>query len=236
MSTSMLNINVLVDFDALFDTRMAVLGLQGNEVVIALMYNAKYHNRRSDDFTALSTLVNQDKFKLDYEKRGTDQHIRNNLTFTKILDLVRDSEDAFYTDNPTAVEGGGYNVHLNIYPFKLSDKEKVDLVEGFSELFLRPVKLVDFNPAILNPKYLRENYTSYVTYDFDMWLKTHIDRLTAYPIAGFEFVVPYLAKAEPTSKEDRDAFDSNKIMEDSLIILGPFMMPIYRTIADFCIG
>lgn len=158
---------LIVDLDALFDTRLTVLEQISPQLAAYHLLNG-YVDRESDDFKYCPIEL----FKKVYAMR--DEKILEESIMTKVkeivIDFMRDAIKVFGTDrNKTRV-----NVYINVWPYKISAdaaglmlKPFYDAVDGNAN-----IHMVNIPPGELTPDVCKEHFSYVIKYDYMDWLVT----------------------------------------------------------------
>lgn len=184
--------NLLIDLDAMLDTRMGTLvGMDVN--ISKVLPIATYRNRTKDDWTELTGgVVTTEMFNEHYAKR--DIKTLRNSVITGLIPIV-----ITYIDSLTARFFRGVNVKsvsidINTYPYTLPGP----IAEAFKNCLrvLVPtyvsVGIGCVSPEEMTPDFLKNNYSGWVTYEFHPWLEMHQDALLVRPINEVSVIIPKL--------------------------------------------
>lgn len=166
--------SLLIELDAILDTRIATVAKISPAASIKLLSDL-YRKRNHDDLGILFEDIDNDAFKEAYSKRDTDvlRQARPTKMFFHLVSLTAEMVREAIA-HPFVKE---VRIDINTYPYKLSEVERKD-IETMISYYVGPVVTVStvmLPPSVLTPKYLDENYTLVVMYDFDTWLVTHLN-------------------------------------------------------------
>lgn len=212
---------ILVDLDAIQDTRMGTIALLNKEAMRAM--GEGYWKRPSDNFQDLTRgmVLNEDYIK-QYKARNKDtlkQSIATGVVHylgfcTRTLQGLKTGPD----------EVDEIVVTINAYPYVFEEGERRSFIEAL-QTFLAlstKVEMVSIPVQELTPHYLNSHYDAYVTYDFNTWDSYHRTNLIRNPMPEFTIIAPalFLAGKEPTEDECRDEdgtlYDPFKIVQMAL--------------------
>ena len=144
-------IKILVELDALLDTRLGAIAFLNPQVADSILENsASYVERKSDEFDRVDSRINLEEYKQVYKERGKKEICKFSFltVFVDTLDImIRDMERKASMGNP---EYSLPTLDVNIYPYIFNEGEKESLIETLSEL-------LGFNPEKINCVY--EPYT-----------------------------------------------------------------------------
>ena len=229
--------HLLVDLDTLLDTRMGTLVKIDLDNLVKID-KKKYLTRRSDNFDELVN-VDIDEYKELYKNRDVETLKCSGMTtymlaVNKMLGEIAKEK----IDNP-AIES--IELHVNYYPYKLSEsmiKEFTDVISFYTNR-LTKVKLVNLHPMLITPSLLKNEYSLYATYDFDVWLGLQGKNLENHPIPTVTVNVPSLFVNEVPDKEAIEQIGVNKdtdLFGSFEYLLAPYVSLTYSDIKYFCLN
>ncbi len=168
-------IKILVELDALLDTRLGAIAFLNPQVADSILENsASYVERKSDEFDRVDSRINLEEYKQVYKERGKKEICKFSFltVFVDTLDImIRDMERKASMGNP---EYSLPTLDVNIYPYIFNEGEKESLIETLSELLgFNPEKInCVYEPYTgLNIDYFRTaDYSLVVFYNFTTWL------------------------------------------------------------------
>ena len=159
---------ILVELDALLDTRIATIGRMGGDVLKTVLAS-NYHSRLIDYWEG----IDNDQFKELYTNRNIVTLKESILTNIGIL--VADFCKKTIELNTTSPFHYKPKVSINIHPYKLTDSDintvissVVMLIDGMGD-----VEAIDVPYSYLTPKYLLQNTSVVVLYKYDDWLEAN---------------------------------------------------------------
>lgn len=158
--------HMLVDLDALVDTRLALLFDMDEQLAKRVMTN--WPLRIEDNWPEIKGKV----FIERYQQR-TKSLLQLALPTLVGPWVLQELYDASVSNIGKPSEGEAA-LAVNIYPYQFSPKEQKLLLAGLTRKFggLAPVRLVDLSTAELRPSRLKE-FTVWVKYDFWDWFDVH---------------------------------------------------------------
>lgn len=183
--------HLLVDLDALLDTRLGCL-IQHRPEAAAEMDVTAYRARLTDELWTLCEGVTEEEYKQWWAERDIEtlQHsfatsIMMRLKAMTYNLIAVQAKQQFMTD---------LKVTVNTYPYRLDEDVKeayrqavVDVVaKGFR------VEVVYLTPETLTPTHLAGTYHYYAIYDLDKWLTVHHEALAEHPMPSFSMNAPSL--------------------------------------------
>lgn len=206
---------ILVDFDCLYDVRLAALASVDEDCAARLAVNKEYINRFTDDIIGLSKLSplkakayeealvskNMDSLFKFLRPTGIVDRIRTLVLETK---RTRDSEPVSQT----------IELIVNLKGYHLKSDEVSELREVLKSIICTDtVEFIDSSTEQLTPVQLKNHYRSYVLYSFDEWIKAHIDVLKLKPMASVSL---YPAAISATGDEEDITFLKHGMAQDSV--------------------
>lgn len=219
---------ILVDLDAVLDTRIATLMKIDEQATLDILYSGAYDDRKVDDFEKLTDgkIVNEE-FINKYHDRDV-----NTLIDARPTNAVRFVRSITYELGKKSLSGPdveSVNVHLNMTGYDLTVEEQHGLCDALST-FMYPTTLVNpvnIKMSDITPHLLDETYEAFVTYDFNHWYCEHAPALTNHPIPRNTIFAPALyLEVEPpkdvlktTHGEITDSFRMVEFMFKQLIEL-----------------
>ena len=181
------SVKLLLELDALLDTRLSILGSMDPKRTATIMQDSSYTTRVIDRFPGFDNKA----FKEAYDNRTTKALA--GAMRTDVFKILHDFITRVMNRNivsPTPVDT---EIVVNSYPYKLTEKEQTIMALGLiKSLPLCPkVTFVDMPVNKLTPQYLR-GFGCVIMYNFNEWLTEFLaeDHLSACPIPDTTFFVP----------------------------------------------
>lgn len=216
--------NILIDLDALLDTRLGTIAKVAGGDVAAQVMEAGYWQRENDDFERLSQgkITNAD-FIAAYEQRDVD-NVRNSLLTAMPL-LLGPITRTLQSRQVRQLDVGNITVTLNTWPYELYPEEEAAFAESLAPYVSLNTRIavVSLPLHLATPEVLVGQYDAWITYDLDAWLTAHKDTIKVKPIPEFTLIVPkiYYTRRLPTEEElresDTNQFDPFKIVELAML-------------------
>lgn len=156
---------IIVDLDALFDTRLAILDMLDPLLAVHALENG-YLDREDDNFKYCPLEL----FNQLYAKRNNDILGRSLMTQVKgiIIDYVKDGNEKLNTKKT----GAFINVYINVWPYKIDEDAAGEIllplhkaVDGKAN-----IHLINIKPEELTPEVCKKNFSYIIKYDFIEWL------------------------------------------------------------------
>ena len=160
---------ILIELDALLDTRLALLASLGDTYLDHALSNDYYHNRISDKFGDLSI----ERFYELYGKR--DKSILKEAFITPMGVLLK--EFAFSTLKQILNTPYHYQpkILLNIYPYDLNEDEIEIIIRALINVTLNKADIQVINTPYedITPSYVKKHISSMILYNCYKWIETH---------------------------------------------------------------
>lgn len=199
--------NVLIDVDAIFDTRLGVISLFDEELAVEIMNNG-WRERYADDITIFTDAISKDAYQRMYQNRNKEVLKRSRLTsfIFELGDTINHLEEMIKTDYGIIKES---TIYLNLFPYiDLTDEEQFEFVVGLKHYLQTDldIQVVFYEPMKLNMPFLRdEEILTYITYDYGLWMRSIFSEEL-----GKDYVIPYpsLQVLIPEVLPDKDTLDT----------------------------
>lgn len=194
---------ILIDIDALFDTRLGTVALYDPKVALNLLNRPEYAVRLHDNFSEYIDVPDWDheQYMLNYKHRNVAT-----LSYSKPTGIVFGLKALCLEtlkelhDNP---EHEKIEVYLNINPYlDLTSSEIVDLRVYLKEYLPDFVKVKVINKSLeeLTPMFMKPLFTHWITYAFNDWTAIHFntdmsyDELVEKQNPHLKVIIPMLLK------------------------------------------
>lgn len=191
---------LMVDLDALFDTRLATLEFIDPWLAINALKNG-YLDRVSDDFEFCPIAL----FKQVYDKR--DLNILENSMLTDVVLIVLDFLK-------TAIkQRTDVNLYINIYPYDIDPQASGELLLPFYKAIdgQANIHVVKLNYKELSIKECKEHFSYLIKYDYIDWLKYHSKELVKNPMREITLVAPRLYLGGTPTQQQLDELGNAKM-------------------------
>lgn len=227
---------LLLDLDALYDTRFATLLLLNKDAAIQAVRNG-YQIRELDDFETLTGgLVTNEQFQKAYAARDLDTLKKSIITgvplvlITHIETLVERME--------RGVNVKHVSITINTWPYILPGPVIEAIVEALGVL-IQPFVHINsrrINPKSLNPVTFKGMFDGWATYDFDSWFAMHHEELLYRRANELTVILPRLHISAPEEYETQEDEAMNKLDKQSLhsMVLEEFIHLEHLPVVDFC--
>ena len=183
---------LLLSLDDLLDTRAGVLCDLNPKLVAELLLDPSYTDRIIDVFKGF----NKDDFDKRYKER--DKKVLSLSTSTKVGVIIFDFVQRVVNRNLESPFNMDPVVHINMYPYNLSDKEQSYIKAAvLTKLPLKPqIEFVNLSLEQITPQLLKENYKTAIMYHFWDWIEIQSknENIKKCPLPDFTIFAPMLLK------------------------------------------
>jgi hypothetical protein len=182
---------ILVELDALLDTRLPTLSLISSKAGLECAQDPRYYDRVIDDFEPICGIT-KDAFRALYQKR--DAEIMRSATITEMPFILNDLVSKLELETLDTPFVSRVIVEVNIYPYTLDEEER-DLIAlavmarcgGGTE-----VRCVRFAANVLTPAVVRERYSGLILYNFRDWMQCHLEAFISVKMPRVSVLAPAL--------------------------------------------
>jgi hypothetical protein len=178
---------IVVDLDALFDTRLATLDLLDPLLAAHALQNG-YLDREEDAFK----FCNHELFRRVYAKRDEETLGRSRMTQIKgiVIDFMKDGINRFKTERTKAY----VNVYINVWPYKIAEDAVGEILKPFYDVVggMANIHVVNLRPEDLTPDVCKKHFSYIIKYDFMEWLVKlgELGLIQNNPMQGITLVAP----------------------------------------------
>lgn len=192
---------VLVELDALLDTRLGTLHCLNPDYAVQALQSNKYFDRVMDDFTDICG-VDKESFREAYGKRGMAELIASTITeIPFVLAELTMKLEADIIDTPFVSD---VVVEINCYPYVL-DAEEQDVLSNAVSCRLNEdtlVRCVRYAPEELTPALVKERYGGMILYNFRDWLGCQLEEFEKVKMPRITILAPALFHDEIPKKDE----------------------------------
>lgn len=160
---------IYVELDCLLDTRLAVLeGLDKDKVIDII--DEGYHTRRQDWWEG----IDMAEYRRRYNERNL--YTLSQSTVTGCVALIQKVAFELASDLPESPVHNKIEVHINTYPYKLSDDEYLGIEAALAQWISAPVsyQFIYLAPEQLSVGLVNTKYAVLIMYDYSSWLEMHL--------------------------------------------------------------
>ncbi len=190
---------ILVQLDALLDTRLGTLSRINPEGIEALVTSG-YQNRKVDFFEGYDT----QQFNEMYAKRDKETLMLS--IETKMFLFLGQLVDVLDEQTIMRPYHSGVEIVVNTHPYVLDEEDLVTIrnTVDYWTKGMAPVKLVTIPPKDLTPEFCKANYSAMIFYDFAEWLPLHIATLDTVRMVDVTIYIPSIFKMADKDSHQTD--------------------------------
>lgn len=192
---------ILVELDAILDTRLATLAKINPEAAVKTANDLRYYDRLIDDFVEVCG-VTKEEFREAYKNR--DVEVLQNSVMTEIililneltLKLEMEANDTPFVSNVI--------VELNVFPYQLDEDDRLAIAEA---VMMRcghstEVKCVFYHPKEMTPQAIKNRYSGMFIYNFRDWMEHHVEAFKSFSMPRVTVMAPALFYDEIPSDDE----------------------------------
>lgn len=229
--------NLLLDLDALFDTRMGTLISIDKEISKHLPL-LDYRERQLDNFEKLTNgHIKQADYLERYAKRNVET-LSNSMT-TGIVPILMHYLEGLKERLFRGVDVSSISIDINLYPYVIPGP-LVETIRGCLDTLMPPytvIRTVSIKPEAMSPDDIEYRYNGWITYDFNRWLELHHERLLVKPINGISVILPRLFVEEPGERvveEEDGTFKPEDRHGQFEMIMEEYIHLEHIPVCDYC--
>ncbi len=165
---------ILIELDTILETRLGTVDLLNREWAEKLAMS-DYRHRISDDFNLFVPEIDMDEYKKRYAKRNWEVLAHSAPTEFSV-DLTRILDELLF-DPKRLSPHATTEIHVNIYPYDLTDEEKIQMVQAIHEITATVfyVRLVNIPPYSITFETIKtNNWVAMFAYDLNLILTNMI--------------------------------------------------------------
>jgi hypothetical protein len=192
---------ILIELDALLDTRLGTLRQQMGVEYAQRILTLDYITREIDAFEGIETSVFQEMYA------ARNEETLKCSVVTALVTRLKDLTTFLSELAVNAPEYDGIRLAVNTYPYRLSKAVLRDIGKSVSVWTggLIPVELVNITPQDLTPIHVKSHFAMLFMYDYGSWIETQTVAFHETLIPEIHLVAPalYFSK-KPDAKELKD--------------------------------
>ena len=209
---------ILVELDALLDTRLALIAEYSTACLSAVLKANTYHTRLADSYPGLTIEAFQER----YHRR--QKSVLKHAIITPVADLVK---SFVYRTLKQALNSPFHyqpKIIVNTYPYQLTEAETTLIIHSLIGLTdqVADVEAVYASYDEIDPAYVKQHLSVMVLYDYTRWLDVHsvAGRFNKVTCPEVGLVAPQLYFKEYDTKADHAAvFQSMEQLAQPFIAL-----------------
>lgn len=194
----LVNYDVFIDVDALFDTRLPILFALSPTTMDECLKSGLYRSRVKDSFGDIPSSV----FKGFYDNR--DKRVLLAARPTEMFNLLAEYIGTTTIAMTSIGDSRTIRVYLNIYPYNLIGDEVDTILTLLDNIATRvEVEVVSFSNHDLTPKWIEKNVGVVIKYDSIEWVDIAMSygTLQKTPLLETIMMGPHLITGDIDSKD-----------------------------------
>lgn len=207
---------ILIDMDAIMDTLMGSAVLDNVDNLEALIANG-YHNRYHDQLSMLVPSINDNRLALLRKEKPKQVLMasRPSLMVYTLNEMILAAKIG--RDNNPYTEDS--SVHINYYPYPLTDSEVEEFIGGFQALFgIDKVYMFSMAHSNLKPNIIASDYEHYICYDINRFLENHVKVLDKDVMRNVTVTFPIRVKGQ----------DAHNVTEEHIDLIRTQLSEIFK--------
>lgn len=186
---------VYIDFDSIFDTRIALIQHLSRPAARRVVRTKKYFDRLADDFWNTDNAIKQAEWEDIWENRGSRLDF-NTLQMTDVV--VELYKEKVERDNLMAsgVDVTMDDLVINLWPYKIDEVAEKHLAEEFTVIGFKQVSFINIDPVSLQASFFHSGYRQVIMYDMNRWLSSAWRSVAEDPLIKTRFISPLFIKGE----------------------------------------
>ncbi len=194
---------IMVDLDALFDTRIATIAGLNPETGIKLIANDRYRKRTNANWTDITNgAITTEAFNEAYRNR--DKETLTRATITKMPEIIGEFTKSLQWRGIVKIDVDKVSIKVNTWPYKFTSDEKRVLRDCMAQ-YTSATATIEFVHVSLQdmiPSRLDELADIWITYEYNDWIAMHQDNLLRYRIPMMTILVPQVMYNEELINEE----------------------------------
>lgn len=231
-------LRLLLDLDAMLDTRMGTLFRLDPQATDWFNLEA-YRNRTKDDFTELTGgRITTEQFQEQYARR--DVETLKHSVITGVIPILINYIESMAERLYRGVDITSVRVDINTFPYVLAPILRDAFVQTLHALLpeYTVVRAIRLDPVKTDVEFMKTYYNGWMTYDFHTWLNVHHQDLLVKRMNDVSVILPKLFMRElgeytedvDISDELRQA-DKHGLFE---LVMEDFVHLEHMPVEDFC--
>lgn len=212
--------SILVDLDAILDTRLGTLGVLDEGIGKKMSLSRLYVERETDVFSKIDPNVDDSKYNDLYLKRN-----ENTLRLSVMTDIPYQLGIGLRSLIPQVNNGlidGNIEIVINTYPYKLSSDIKRLIARGVKMYIEDPVRVVSkyIDVYALTPNSIKDTYDEWYAYDIDQWLAIHQTEILTCKMKKVMITLPRISTSgQMPDNPEVDPFSAKELVFSSFFKL-----------------
>ena len=216
---------ILVELDALFDTRIAAIDQLGEDSLKTVL-DGGYYTRIIDEFPG----IDNEAFKEIYKSKS--KSLLFNSMITPIAEYLLDFSIKTLAQVATSPFHNKPKIIVNTYPYDLNEIE-IDIIARGVRGITRgkaDIEMVNLSYADITPKYLKKNISILILYNYPDWLEKQSELgnfpTTTCPKVALFGPAIYFKPINPNEYFENNPFETLELYVSPLISLN--LLPVEK--------
>lgn len=211
------NQKLLVCLDTVLDTRLATIGRVDPDLAVEIFensfYTKKYFERSIDNFSLIKSSFDHELYKQAYKDRDIETLMSSIMT--TIVQVISELTDNWRKAQRKLSLSNDIELCLNTYPYQISNEEIDDILVAITSYCpnIDTVSSVCISPSELTPQKLKEEYSTWITYDLDSWIVSNSENIKDKPIPTFPIICPMISYQDQLPLEKDLHREGNNILD-----------------------
>ncbi len=182
---------VLVELDALLDTRLPTLGKISSTSAVACANDNRYFERVQDDFSEICG-IGKEAFRQVYAHR--DAETVENAIITEIPFVLNELVCKLEMESIDTPFLSGVGVEVNIWPYTFEPETQDAIALAVMARCGRETEVICVrkSPAELTPSYIRSRYSGLILYNFRDWMAVQLENFKTVKMPAVSVLAPAL--------------------------------------------
>lgn len=218
METEFTHSSLLIELDALFDTRLGTIGGVSQELFNDVISN-NYHNRLGDFFPNISN----EEYRRLYSLRDKKTLFRTMIN--SIGHLLRDFAKSTIKNSINSPFIYKPRILINVHPYDLTTEEEELIIKGVAIVTngMADIKCINRTYEELTPMYVKNNLSIMILYEYYNWLEIHsankLFKKTTCPEVTLLGPAIYINPINKTKIPKEDPFRAFELLAEPIINL-----------------
>lgn len=184
---------ILVDLDALLDTRLATLASIDVELANTVGQSEAYYHRFTDKLSLIDERIDDDLFGDRYLKR--QEGILDYALATDVVHLISMGLNDMMPNVYRGIVPKDVRLIVNTYPYRIPQSRRDSLQAAILHHipYEVTVEMVHIGTPNLTPATLGGTYDEWYVYNIEPWLAMHTNALLTRPVTKMNIILPKLS-------------------------------------------
>lgn len=199
---------IVIDLDAIFDTRIGTIAGINPVVAVAIIANDVYRNRESEDWEVITEgAITNEEFNAAYAARNKETLQRS--VITAMPKIIGDFTKSLQWKGIIQIDVDKVSIKVNLWPYKFTSEEKRTLRDCMAQYTsaTATIEFVRISMEEMTPHRLDSLGDIWITYGYNEWMAYHTENLVKYRIPLMTLLCPKLLH-NPEAFNETDLIDA----------------------------